>query len=246
MALLMDLLDQMTTFVRVVEGGSLAAAARSLNRSVPALSRQLSALEHELGVPLIVRSTRRHQVTDAGQVWYQRSKTILEEVEAARRSVRPGSVQGRLTVSAPITIGLHCVVPALGKLMSQYPKLKVEVSLDDSLVDLVASGVDVVVRAGAPLGESTSRAGPARRSRCGPSFASSCAPPSGCARSPRPCARLSTLSSRPRRLARRRDRAQGRPANACLPGVCGSSCSTPNHLYCSPETPRPRTFKTVQ
>jgi DNA-binding transcriptional LysR family regulator len=153
---LMDLLDQMTTFVRVVEGGSLAAAARSLNRSVPALSRQLSALEHELGVPLIVRSTRRHQVTDAGQVWYQRSKTILEEVEAARRSARPGSVQGRLTVSAPITVGLHCVVPALGKLMSQYPKLKVEVSLDDGLVDLVASGVDVVVRAGAPLGESTS------------------------------------------------------------------------------------------
>jgi DNA-binding transcriptional LysR family regulator len=152
----MDLLDQMATFVRIVDGGSLAAAARSLNRSVPALSRQLAALEQELGVPLIVRSTRRHQVTDAGHVWYQRSTAILQDVEAARRSVLPGAVHGRLTVSAPITIGLHCVVPALGPLTSRYPKLKVELSLDDRLVDLVASGVDVVIRAGAPLGESTS------------------------------------------------------------------------------------------
>lgn len=150
----MNLLDQMATFVRVVEGGSLAAAAKALHRSVPAISRQLQALEDDLGVTLIVRSTRRHQLTDAGQIWYQRSAQILHEVEAARRSVQPGAVQGRLTVSAPITIGVHCVVPTLQALMRNHPRLKIEVVLDDQVVDLIATGVDVVIRAGAPLAPS--------------------------------------------------------------------------------------------
>jgi DNA-binding transcriptional LysR family regulator len=152
----MDLLDQMATFVRVVEAGSLAAASRALDRSVAALSRQLSALEEDLGASLIVRTTRRHHVTEAGQLWYQRCVRILEDIEAARRSVRPGAVQGRLTVSVPVSIGMHWVLPALGPLLGLHPRLKVEVHMEDRVVNLVSEGVDVVVRAGAPIAESSS------------------------------------------------------------------------------------------
>ncbi len=150
-----DLIAQMKTFVRIVEGGSLASAAKSLNLSVAAVSRQLQSLEDELGAALILRSTRHHQITEAGQVWYQRTTIILQDIEAARLSVRPGAVQGHLSVSSPITIGMHCVVPALPPLLARFPKLNVQVSLDDRLIDLIESGVDVVVRAGGELPSST-------------------------------------------------------------------------------------------
>lgn len=152
----MDLLEQMATFLKVVDAGSLAAASRALDRSVPALSRQLQALEADLGATLIVRTTRRHQVTEAGRAWYRDCRRILDDLAVARQSVRPEAVQGRLTVSAPITLGLHCVVPVLGSLLEQHPKLKVELRLEDQVVDLVAQGIDVVVRAGPQLAESSS------------------------------------------------------------------------------------------
>lgn len=152
----MDLLEQMQTFVSVVDGNSLSAAARQRRLSLPAVSRQLRALELELGASLIVRSTRRLHVTDAGRAWYERCQRVLREVEEGRAAARgTKDVNGRLVVSAPLTLGASVIVPRLPKLAARYPRLVVDLRLEDQLVDLVAEGVDVAVRAGSPPPDST-------------------------------------------------------------------------------------------
>src|SRR5688572_11346932 len=127
----MDLFAQMATFVRVVDGKSLSAAARSQRLSLPAVSRQLQALEADLGVTLIVRSTRRLHLTDAGRLWYEHCWRVLQGVELARDSVRgTKSVSGRIVVSASLTYGSVFVVPRLPKLSERYPQLSIELRLE--------------------------------------------------------------------------------------------------------------------
>jgi DNA-binding transcriptional LysR family regulator len=152
----MDLLAQMRTFVRVVEGKSLSAAARSHNLSLAAVSRQLSALESELGASLIVRSTRKLHITEAGHRWYAHCLRVLREVDDARASMRSSSdVQGSVVVSVSLTFGTAFVLPRLRALMTKHPRLAIDVRLEDQLVDLVGEGVDVAIRAGAPPPDST-------------------------------------------------------------------------------------------
>src|SRR5688572_26405734 len=152
----MDLLAQMATFVSLVEGNSLSAAARAQGLSLPAVSRQLRALELELGVSLVVRSTRRLRVTDAGQIWYEDCRRVLRDIENARETVRgKQGVHGRLVVSASLTFGSSVVVPCLAKLATRHPKLVLDLRLEDQLVDLVAEGVDLALRAGSPPPNST-------------------------------------------------------------------------------------------
>jgi DNA-binding transcriptional LysR family regulator len=153
----MDLLAQMATFVSVVEGKSLSAAARAQRLSLPAVSRQLRALEADLGASLVVRSTRRLRVTDAGQEWYQHCRRVLGQVEEARQSVRgKRGAQGRLVVSASLTFGSSVIVPRLPQLAARHPHLVIDLRLEDQLVDLVGEGVDLAVRAGSPPPNSTS------------------------------------------------------------------------------------------
>ena len=144
----MDLLAQMATFVRVVEAGHLSAAARALGLSLPAVSRQLRALEDELGVRLIVRTTRHLRVTEAGRRWHGHCTRILREVEEARHSVAPRGVRGRVVVSASVTLGMHFVLPKLPALLRAHPGLSLDLRLEDNPVDLVADNVDLVFRAG--------------------------------------------------------------------------------------------------
>lgn len=153
----MDLLSQMATFVRVVEGRSLSAAARAQRLSLPAVSRQLAALEADLGATLIVRTTRALHVTDAGQRWYEHSVRVLAAVDDARASVGDGGEpRGRVVVSAPVTLGMDLLVPALPSLTAKHPALRVDLRLEDQLVELVGDGVDVAVRAGPPPPDSAS------------------------------------------------------------------------------------------
>lgn len=152
----MDLFSRMATFVRVVEGKSLSAAARAQRMSLPAVSRQLRALEAELGTTLVVRSTRRLHVSEAGRRFYEHAVRILAEVETARSAVREAeSVAGTLVVSASLTFGSVVVIPRLAKLAQKHPRLVVDLRLEDRLVDLVGEGVDVAVRAGSPPPDST-------------------------------------------------------------------------------------------
>lgn len=153
----MDLFGQMETFVSVVETGSLSKAARSRSLSLPAVSRQLRALEQDLGLSLIIRSTRRLRLTEAGQRWYANCQRILADVERSRAELNTSETpRGALTVSVPITFGLVHVMPRINALLARYRDLTINVRLEDHLVDLVSDAVDVVVRGGVELPDSAS------------------------------------------------------------------------------------------
>jgi DNA-binding transcriptional LysR family regulator len=146
----MDLLDKMATYVRVIEAGSFSAAAKQLRISPAAVSRQIATLETELGASLLLRSTRRMTITDGGRRYYERCASLLREVEDAQAAVRGEGATGLLRVSAPITFGLASVVPAIPSLAAKHPDLRIDLRLEDRLIDLVLEGVDVAVRVGPP------------------------------------------------------------------------------------------------
>lgn len=152
----MDLLAQMATFVRIVDGNSLSVAARAQGLSLPAISRQLRALEADLGTSLIVRSTRRLRVTDAGRQWYAHCVRVLHDLEEARADVRSSkAVRGTLVVSASLSFGAILIAPRLTGLAERHPHLVIDLRLEDHLVDLVAQNIDIAIRAGSPPPDST-------------------------------------------------------------------------------------------
>src|SRR5216683_326424 len=151
----MDLLEKMATFVRVVEAGSFSAAAKQLRISPAAVSRQISTLEDELRVPLLRRTTRKMSITPAGRGYYERCLRILREVDDAQALGRTRATEGLLSISAPVTFGLACVVPRLPSFMAAHPGLRVELRLEDRLIELALEGVDVAIRVGSVLPDST-------------------------------------------------------------------------------------------
>jgi DNA-binding transcriptional LysR family regulator len=152
-----DLLAHLATFVRIVDTGSLSGAARSLGVSLPAVSRQLRSLEKQLGLTLVVRSTRRLSVTEDGRQWYGRATRVLAELEEGRRaSGSSHGVRGTLVVSAAITLGNELVVPRLARLHRTHPDLRIDLRLEDRVVDLVGDGVDVALRGGVAPPDTTS------------------------------------------------------------------------------------------
>src|SRR5277367_4614665 len=138
----MDLLDKMATYVRVVEAGSFSAAAKQIRISSAAVSRQVAVLEAELRVTLLARSTRRMAVTPAGRPYYERCLRVLREVDEAQAVARGETVDGSLRVTAPVTFGLARVVPHMRGLMVKHPGLRIDLRLEDRLVDLALEGVD--------------------------------------------------------------------------------------------------------
>jgi DNA-binding transcriptional LysR family regulator len=134
----------------VVETGSFSAAARLLRVGQPAVSKTIAALEARLGVRLLVRSTRALQPTDAGQAFYEHALRALaeaEEAEIAARGLGRG-LEGRLRVCAPVTFARLHVAPSLGDFLAAYPKLSVELVMDDRNIDLLSENVDVALRLG--------------------------------------------------------------------------------------------------
>jgi DNA-binding transcriptional LysR family regulator len=144
----MNLLGRMSTFVRVVEAGSLSRAAKRERISVPAISRQLVTLERELGAKLAIRTTRSMKLTEAGRNFYERALRVLREAEDAVASVKGDPFAGRLVVTAPVTFGLMCINPLLPAFFGSYPQLELELRLEDRFADLVGDGVDIALRAG--------------------------------------------------------------------------------------------------
>jgi DNA-binding transcriptional LysR family regulator len=145
----MDRFSEMATFVAIVEEGSLAAAARRLGRSAPAVTRILAGLEQRLGTRLIQRTTRRLAVTDAGQRFFQASQRLLAEVGVVEQAAAgEGVVRGRLRITAPSLFGRLHVAPIVNAFLAQFPDMQVELMLLDRVVDLVEEGIDVAVRIG--------------------------------------------------------------------------------------------------
>jgi DNA-binding transcriptional LysR family regulator len=146
----MDKLRAMETFVRIVEAGSLTAAAESLGMSVPAVVRSLAGLERAVGVRLLNRTTRRSSLSDEGREYYERCKRVLAEVEAADASLssRRAVPAGRLRLTAPVMYGRMHVAPLVFDFIAKYPAVEVELLLLDRVVDLVEEGVDAALRIG--------------------------------------------------------------------------------------------------
>jgi len=147
----MDLLDAMATYVRVVEAGSFAGAAKQLKVTSGAVSRQVAALESELRVTLLARSTRSMSLTADGHRYHERCLRVLREVAAAQAIGAERGVEGILRVGAPVSFGLAGLMPHITTLRVKYPALRVEVHLEDRLLDTVLDGLDVVLRAGTSI-----------------------------------------------------------------------------------------------
>jgi DNA-binding transcriptional LysR family regulator len=145
----MDLLTHLKTFVRIADAGNISKAARSLHLSIAMASRHLAALEAELTVPLMRRTTRRIDLTDAGQELLGRARALLAQSEELREAVRPGGgPSGMLVVSLPVSLGLARIAPLFPALLSKYPRLRLDLRFEDHFVDLLADGIDIAIRAG--------------------------------------------------------------------------------------------------
>ena len=143
-------LNRLITFVAVVDAGSLTAAAERLGLAKSMVSKHMQLLEAEVGVGLLLRSTRKLSLTESGRAFYEASRQLLQQAEQAVEQARDGRVvpQGTLRVAAPIDYGVMVVAPVLSALRLRYPALKVELICGDSLIDLIAEGIDVTVRLG--------------------------------------------------------------------------------------------------
>lgn len=137
-------------FLRVVEAGSLKAAAEQIGSDPSAVSRRISSLEARLGVKLLERSTKRSTPTEAGQNYYDGMRRIIDEQTALEAHVT-GLVDkpaGRLSVTAPVDFGAKFVAPVLAKLQDEAPDLTIDLRLGSAFSDLIGQGLDVAIRIG--------------------------------------------------------------------------------------------------
>ncbi len=146
----MNKFESMTTFVRVVDAGSFAAAARELTVSRSAISKQVNRLEASLGVKLLYRDKRSVRPTPAGHAYYERSLLILASLDEAERALRDNDdrPRGQLRVKAPVTFGTRHLAPVVAGFVSRHAGLRVQLDLTDRPTDPVAEGLDLVVRIG--------------------------------------------------------------------------------------------------
>jgi len=137
-------------FVAVVENGGFSAAARALGISKSAVSKRINQLEAQLGVRLLHRTTRKLSLTEAGERYFEHASRALAAAGQAEDAVTElqGEPQGHLRISAPMSFGRLHVAPLIPKFLKRYPKLQIDLVMDDQKVDLVSGGFDVAIRAG--------------------------------------------------------------------------------------------------
>jgi DNA-binding transcriptional LysR family regulator len=151
---MLDRLTSMAAFVKAADLGSFTAAGRALGMTSQMVGKHVTALEVRLGEPLLHRSTRRQQLTELGERFYERCRAVLSDVEAAERLAQEEGAgpRGRLRISAPVGFGATRLAPVLAELSATQPSLEIELILTDRFVDLIDEGFDAVVRLG-PLEE---------------------------------------------------------------------------------------------
>jgi len=171
----MDRLEGMAILVAVVETGSLSAASRKLGVPLPTISRKLAELESHLKTRLLIRTTRRLSLSEAGADYVAACKRILEQVGAAERAASGEytAPRGELVIAAPVVFGRLHVLPAANDFLAAFPEIDVRLALSDRNVDLIEDHIDLAVRIG-PLPDSSmvaTRVGFVRRVVCGsPAF----------------------------------------------------------------------------
>lgn len=144
----MDRFTEMQTFVQVVEAGSFIGATAALEMSKAAVSRHVGELESRLGVRLLHRTTRKLSLTDEGEVFYLRCKEVLSSVATAESEItsRAAEAIGLLRISAPMSFGILHLSDAWAAFKSQHPKVTLDITLSDHIVDITEEGFDVAVR----------------------------------------------------------------------------------------------------
>lgn len=145
-----SLFDGMALFCAVVEHSGFTAAARKLGHTPSHISKQVARLEERLGTRLLNRTTRSVSLTDAGARYFESARRIIEDARAARDQIHEASSRpsGLLKISVPVSLSLSCLNDWLPEFLNAYPDIRLNVEASDRMVDMVAEGIDVVVRAG--------------------------------------------------------------------------------------------------
>jgi DNA-binding transcriptional LysR family regulator len=151
----MDRVGDLGLFLRVLDLGSISAAARSLDLSVAVASQRLKRLERDLGVRLLHRTTRQLHATPEGAALAEQGRALVEDLEALTGGLRQGAteVSGTLRVTMSAAFGGQYISPLLPEFLALHPRVKLSVNLNDQILDLVGSGFDLGIRVGA-LGDS--------------------------------------------------------------------------------------------
>lgn len=146
----MERFGAIPVFVAVAQSSSFTSAARMLGISKSAVSKRITQLEKSLGALLLHRTTRKVSLTEAGKRYFEHATQALVAAGQAEDAVTElqGEPQGNLKISSPISFGRLHVAPLIPKILKRYPKLQIELVMDDQPVDLVAAGLDVAIRSG--------------------------------------------------------------------------------------------------
>ena len=146
----MDRLAAMQTFVRVVESGSFSAVAREIRSTQSAVSKQVAALERELGAKLLSRTTRSLALTEAGERYFTQARRLVAEIAEAEMALQEGEqkLSGWLRVAASVGYGRLKLLPLVKSFLAAHPNVKIDLRLNDGFSDLVEEGIDVAVRIG--------------------------------------------------------------------------------------------------
>lgn len=143
-------LDAVGVFVKVVQAGSFSRAARQLAMPNSTVSARVSRLERQLGVSLLQRTTRKLRLTEAGESYFRQASRAVDEIVDAEAQVTSAQLepQGTLRISAPIDMASDCFANLISEARQRNPKLSIEFLFTDQVVDLIAEGIDIAVRAG--------------------------------------------------------------------------------------------------
>src|SRR5688572_18713596 len=146
----MDKLENMRTFVQVVDSGSFSRAAELMDLPKSTVTRQVQALESELGVKLLHRTSRRLSMTEQGEAYYHGAIRLLDQMEILDSNVQAATQapRGKIRVEMPNAIAYRRVIPALPGFLMHYPDVQVEVSVGNRTADLIAQNIDCVIRIG--------------------------------------------------------------------------------------------------
>ena len=142
--------DDLKTFVAVIDSGTLSAASVHLGQTTSGVSRALSRLEDKLATSLLTRTTRRMELTEEGQLFLHKARNILAAMEEAEEAIRIRQQKpaGRLCVDAASPFMLHCVVPHVAEFRAMYPEIRLQLSSNDQIDDLIEQRTDIAIRVG--------------------------------------------------------------------------------------------------
>ena len=148
----LESIEALRVFVQVVDSGGLSAAGRVLGLAPTLVSRRIARLEDDVGIRLLLRTTRTLHVTDEGREFYRRCRRILDDLDEAVRAASPvvGALRGRVRAVLPTVAAAIGIMPALSELLEQHPELVLQCSFSDQPVDMLAGGWDVALHAGSP------------------------------------------------------------------------------------------------